>query len=737
MTPNTQNKLGTFGGVFTPSILTILGVIMFMRAGYVVGEAGIINALFILIIAKTITALTGLSISAVSTNTPVSGGGAYFLISRALGPEFGGAIGIALFFAQAISVPFYILGFTEALVRAFPETAGHFRTIALLTAIALFAISFKGAKLAIKTQYIIMFILGFSIFTFMGGALTHFSGNLFKTNFTSAYSTGNISFWVIFALYFPAVTGIMAGVNMSGDLQNPGKAIPRGTFAAVFTGFIVYGLQILIVGGAQTRMELVQSSFETMGQQALFGLGFMVTAGVFAATLSSGLGSFLGAPRVLQAVARDNVIPFLGIFRRGSLKGDEPHRALSLTLFLSVIIIIWAGNNPDGSAFNIIASIVTMFFLYTYGMINVAAFVESFAGNPSFRPRFKYYHWLPALCGGAACALTAFLIDPLAAVFAAVLIIIFYFFLRRRVLAVNFGDARWGFLYSRLRVNLLKLARTPLNPKNWRPSILVLTGNPEAHMTMSLYALWIGSETGLVTLGRVLTGDIIELANLRETAVEQLKRFIADNDFEALSTAVVSGNLDEGLSALIQGHAIGPLQPNVVFMGWASNEERSAPFVRHLITVNSLGMSLVLIKDKGLPEKTAKRRIDIWWRGKDNGSLMVIASHLLTQNYEWSDTQIRLLRMIQNEEGREPATRALREMVEAARINADVQVIVSESPFTEVLHRHSSDAAVVFLGFMVPEENHSDKFQSQYEEMLSALPTTLLFCSSGEADLLA
>lgn len=735
MTLISQNKLSTFGGVFTPSILTILGVIMFMRAGYVIGEAGILQAFFILIIAKAITTLTTLSISAVSTNTPVSGGGAYFLISRALGPEFGGAIGIALFFAQAISVPFYILGFTEALVRAFPEAVNHFLSITLFTTIVLFTISFKGAKLAIKTQYLIMFILGVAIVAFMGGALTHFSGNLFKTNLYSAYGSGDISFWVIFALYFPAVTGIMAGVNMSGDLKDPGKAIPRGTFAAVLTGFLVYGLQIIIIGGAQTRTQLTRSSFETMGEQALFGLGFLVTAGVFAATLSSGLGSFLGAPRVLQAVARDKVIPFLGIFGRGSTKGDEPHRALALTLFVTVIVVLWAGNNPDGSAFNIIASVVTMFFLYTYGMINLAAFVESFAGNPSFRPRFKYYHWIPALCGGGACALTAFLIDSPAAILAAILIIIFYFSLRRRVLRVNFGDARWGFLYSRLRNNLLKLGKTPLNPKNWRPSVLVLTGNPEAHMTMSLYALWIGAERGLVTLGRVLTGDIIELANHRETAVEQLKHFIVDNDFEALSTAVVSKNLDEGLSALIQGHAIGPLQPNVVFMGWASDSERSAPFVRHLISANALGMSLVLIKDKGLPEKT--KRIDIWWRGKDNGSLMVIASHLLTLNFEWSNAQIRLLRMIRNEEGREPATQALRAMIEAARIKADVQVIVSESSFTEVLHRHSADAAVVFLGFMVPEENDSDRFQSQYEEMLSGLPTTLMFCSSGKADLLA
>ncbi len=734
---NNHNKLGTFGGVFTPSILTILGVIMFMRAGYVIGEGGIWDALFILLIAKSITTLTGLSISAVSTNTPVSGGGAYFLISRALGPEFGGAIGIALFLAQAISVPFYLLGFTEALARAFPGASDNFMNIAIATTVILFIISFAGAKVAIKTQFIILTILGISILVFLGGALTHFRLDIFTSNLNPGYSSGNISFWGLFAIYFPAATGIMAGVNMSGDLKDPGRSIPLGTFAAIFTGLLIYGLQIFILGGAQTRTQLVHTSFEILGEQALFGLGFLVTAGVFAATLSSGLGSFLGAPRVLQAVARDNVIPFLGTFGRGSKKGDEPHRALVFTLLISIIIIIWAGNNPDGSAFNVIASIVTMFFLYTYGMINLAAFIESFAGNPSFRPRFRYYHWISALCGGCVCIFTAFLIDSWAAAMAAVLIMVFYYFLRRRVLRVNFGDARWGFIYSRLRSNLMKLAKMPVNPKNWRPSILVLTGDPEDYMTMIMYALWSGAERGLVTLGRVLTGDLLDLAKRREAAIEQLKRFVVKNDFEALTTVVVSQNVDEGLTALIQGQAVGPLHPNLVFMGWASDESRSAPFVRHLNSVYSLGRSLVLVKDEGLPENEMTRRIDIWWRGRDNGSLMVLVSHLLIMNYEWSHAKIRLLRVIQNEEGREPATRALEELIEAARIDADAQIVVSDAPVKDVLHRHSSDASVVFLGFAMPEEDEAALFQSRYEEMLSELPTTLLFCSSGEADILA
>jgi len=731
-----RNRLGAFGGVFTPSILTILGVIMFMRAGYVIGEAGIFQALLILLLAKSITTLTALSISAVSTNTPVAGGGAYFLISRALGPEFGGAIGLALFCAQAISVPFYILGFTEALVRTFPELSVYFRVIALTTTAALFGISYVGAKWAIKTQYLIMAILGLSVAAFLGGAVVHFQPATFTQNWSHGPDGSSISFWAVFAIYFPAVTGIMAGVNMSGDLKDPKRAIPLGTLAAVGVGFLVYAAQIILCGGAQSRPQLLEASFETLRSQALFGAGFLVVAGVFAATISSAIGSFLGAPRVLQAVARDKVIPFLSPFARGSSRGDEPQRALMLTLLIAVAVIIWAGKDSQGGAFNVLATVVTMFFLYTYGMVNLAAFVESFAGNPSFRPRFKYYHWASALCGAAACAVTAFLIDPLAAVLAAVVVAVLYTVLRRTVLQVRFGDARYGFLYTRLRDNLLKLSSLKATPKNWRPTILVLTGDVESRLTIAWYALWIGEERGLVTLARVLIGDLVEIGKFRETAIVQLQRFLEENDFDALPEVVVSRDLDEGLSALLQGHAAGPLRPNVLLMGWSSDPERAVYFAHHLSSARLLGMSLILVNDKGLPQEADERRIDIWWRGRENGFLMVLIAHLMTLNWEWSKARIRLLRLISEEAGREPAAMALRTLVEAARVDAEVNILVSEAPFIEVLHRHSQDASVVLLGFNVPEEKEAEGFQEYFEGVLSRLPTTLLVCSSGEVDLL-
>jgi amino acid transporter len=734
-----SNELGTFGGVFTPSILTILGVIMFMRAGFVIGQAGIMQALLILLLAKSITTMTSLSIAAVSTNTPVAGGGAYFLISRALGPEFGGAIGLALFFAQAVSVPFYTLGFTESLVRSFPEMIPHFRTIALLTAGALFLIAYVGARWAIKAQYVIMTILGLSVFAFMIGAALHFEKQTFIENWRSAYAGPGMSFWAVFAIYFPAVTGIMAGVNMSGDLKDPGYSIPWGTLAAVGVGLLIYGVQIILCGGAQSRMQLLGSSFETLRSQAMFGAGFLVVAGVFAATISSAIGSFLGAPRVLQAVARDHVIPQMRAFARGSAGRDEPRRALWLTLGITLIIIVWAGGDSGGGAFNILASIVTMFFLYTYGMVNLAAFVESSSGNPSFRPRFKYYHWLPALVGAIACGGTASLIDPEAAAAAAVLVILFYVYLRRRVLRVSFGDARWGFAYTRLRNNLLRLSKMPIHPKNWRPTILVLTGNPGERPTLATYGLWIGAERGLVTLARVLVGNPDEIGRLRKPATEQLVAFVNEGGFKALTSVVVSENLDAGLTVLLEGNPLGPLRPNTVLMGWSSDPDRASSFVHHLNTVRRLGMSVILVHDKGLPKKSFERRIDVWWRGQENGSLMVLTAHLLTLNWGWSRAKVRLLRLIQDEAGRQPSKEALQGLVNSARVEAEVDIIVSEDSLPKVIERHSADATVVLLGFKVPEERDEEayRFQMHFERILPGLPTVLLVSSSGAADVFA
>ena len=732
------NQFSTFAGVFTPSILTILGAIMFLRAGYVVGEAGILNAILILCAAEVISLLTAISMSAIATNTPIAGGGAYFLISRALGPQFGGAIGLALFLAQALSVPFYVLAFTNSLVLRFASLAPWFLPIALGTATVLFIINLISSGAAIRIQYVVMTLLALAIASFLGGALVRFDPELFQANFGPAYSKPSIGFWIVFAIYFPAVTGILAGVNMSGDLKDPPRALVRGTMAAIVVGFLVYLFQMILCGGSQQRTDLLEKPFETLAENALWGTWFLVVGGVFAATISSAVGSYLGAPRVLQALARDRIFPILGVFGRGSKDKDEPRLGLALTLVLTFAVILLAGGGGSMAAFDIIAAIVAMFFLATYGMINLAAFVESFGANPSFRPRFRFYHWTTSLFGFIACLVVMILIDAVAAIVAILVVAGIYVFLSRRVFRSAFGDARRGFQYSLAVRALQKLRWMTPHAKNWRPTFLVLSGSTQRHLTLIQYAVWMEGGRGLVTAAQVISGDLEAFAARVESLRSAMETFLQNKELAVFPEVVIAEDVDEGIRTLAQSHSIGPLKPNTVLFGWPSGEERADVIFRHVWSIAALGKSVVIVVDKGLPpEQQRQRRIDIWWRGQKNGSLMTTLAHLLAQNWQWRNSQIRILRVIGDEAGRQSSRQAIRELVEATRIRAEPRVIVSADPFSKVFQSHSAKADVIFLGMQPASGETAEETYRRLTDLLSDMPTTILVHSSGEADVFA
>lgn len=728
----TKNQFGTFGGVFTPSILTILGVIMFMRSGYVTGQAGLGAAILILVVAKAITFLTGLSISAISTNTNVEGGGAYFLISRSLGPEFGGAIGLALFLAQALAVPFYVLGFVEALVTTVPASADYFLPIGLGVLSVLFLINLIGAGWAIKTQYVVLTILIVGVGSFLVGGVMDFDTEVARQNWSSAY-TGDANFWVIFAVFFPAVTGIDAGVNMSGDLKDPERSIPKGTLLAIGVGFLVYLLNIVVSGGSTPRQMLIDDPFGALMAQA-GPMGFAVVAGVFAATLSSAIGSLLGAPRILQALSRDKIFPGLGFFAKGTAEGDEPRRGLWLTFAAGVGILLVAGGGGGGAALNAVAAVLTMFFLFAYGMTNAAAFIEQFSKNPSFRPRFKWFHWSTGLVGGVGCVAAAVLINPVAAIVSLALVTGIYFFISRRRLQESFGDARRGFYYERVRTNLAHLREFAQHPKNWRPTALVLSGNPRTRLTLTRYGEWMGTGRGILTLVNVIEGDIHQKLDEREASRIELETYIKENDLEAYVEVIVAPSFAEGLGVLLQAQSIGPIKPNLVLAGWPGKPRDYGVFARQLRTTRALGMSQVILVDHGLPE--APERIDIWWRGHENGSLMALLAYLLKHNWEWSRTKIRLLKMLDEHEPKEQARVRLGTLIEAARMEAEY-LILPAGDFQATLHEHSSGADLVMLGFQPPGDEQAEAFHKTYSALVSDLPTTIIVCSTGDVDLLS
>ena len=373
-----ETGLGTFGGVFTPSILTILGVIMYLRFGWVVGNVGLIGTLIIVTIATSITFLTALSIASIATDQRVRIGGAYYMISRSLGIESGGAIGIPLFFALALSVALYTIGFAESIVSVFPNL--NFKWVGIVTTIAVAALALISAKAAIRAQYFIMFGIGLSLLSLIFGSPIEQS----SIEMWGAADRNSESFWVVFAVFFPAVTGIMAGVNMSGDLKEPAKSIPKGTFYAIGVGYVIYMLLPIILANRADAITLIE---DPLIMRKISYWGDAILIGVWGATLSSAVGSILGAPRVLQALARDGVLPrWLRWLGRGEGEDDTPRLGTILTLGIALIAVAMGD-------LNLIAPILTMFFLTTYGVLNIAAGTERLLGSPSFRPKFKV-HWI-------------------------------------------------------------------------------------------------------------------------------------------------------------------------------------------------------------------------------------------------------------------------------------------------------------------------------------------------------
>ncbi|HMA66521.1 MAG TPA: amino acid permease, partial [Desulfosalsimonadaceae bacterium] len=426
--PAAEGTLGTFAGVFTPSVLTILGIILFLRLGYVVGQAGLGRALGIIVLANAISVLTSVSLAAVATNMRVKGGGDYYLISRTLGLEFGGAIGIVLFLAQSVSIAFYSIGFGEVLAALVPfSMPGLSQIIAAVAVLLLFVFAWMGADWAARFQFIVMAILAAAIVSFfVGGALRWDTARL-AANFSAPADAQ--PFWVVFAIFFPAVTGFTQGVSMSGDLKNPGKSLPNGTFAAVGVSIAVYFVAAVFFAAALPA-DILATDYNAMKRVA--AIDALVLAGVIAATLSSGMASFMGAPRILQSLAADRIFPFLLPFARGAGEMNNPRRGVLLSGGIALFTIA-LGN------LNLIAPIVSMFFLISYGLLNYATYFEARAASPSFRPTFRFYDRRASLVGCLACLGVMLAIDVTAGIVALALLLAVFQYVKRTA-----GPARWA-----------------------------------------------------------------------------------------------------------------------------------------------------------------------------------------------------------------------------------------------------------------------------------------------------
>lgn len=737
-------RFGTFGGVFTPCVLTILGVIMFMRSGTVVGQSGIWKGLAILAMAKAITTLTTLSLSAIATNTEVKTGGVYYMISRTLGPDFGGAIGLTLFVSQAISIAFYVIGFSEALFGLIsPEGTDLAITMATykipqitssLVIVGLFMLTFKGADVAIKAQYGILVVLILSVLAFLIGGIMSFDSEVFSNASGSRAGTSELpsmGFWVVFAIFFPAATGITAGANMSGDLKDPSIAIPKGTLMAIGFTSAVYLAQLVLLAGYADQEQLAADPLGTLTNMSL--VGPLVIAGVFAATLSSALGSFLGAPRILQAMGQDGLLKPLEYFGVGHGPDDEPRRATILSLLIA-IPIVWAGG------LNAIAQVISMFFLIAYGMINLSAFVEGRSGNPSFRPKFKLFGWPAGLAGAIGCVIAMVKIDETYALASMTIAALTYYFLKGRAKG-DWGDAKRGYIFSRTRQNLLLLEQSPPDAKNWRPAIAVITDDCERDRAAIGCASWLENERGILSILelRPHPGEIHERQAHRSERLAKVKQLLHTRGIVAFADSVIVPDVSDSLEVVLQAYSIGSLRPNTVLLPVPppAQTERRSELVDMMATVAAFNMNVVIYKGARIDENAPKRRIDLWWHGQQNGALMALFAYLTTENTAWKDAKVRMLRVVRSAEEHQTADKELSELIATARLSMEIQVILNEEPISDIIAEYSTSADMVILGLAERDLWDFNSFLTNWDPLLAKLPPTILVRSTGEADLMA
>ena len=714
--PSSPLKLGAFIGVFAPSILTILGVIMFLRTGWVVGNAGLGGAIVIVAFANLITLLTALSMSAMATNMKVGVGGAYYIISRSLGLEVGGAIGIPLYLSQVLSVTLYAYGLAEAIRNTLWAGLPVMPTAAVIV-VFVTLVADKSTELALKLQLPLMgFIFAAILSLFLGAS---WGGGL-QVPVVGGFEDGG--FWATFAIFFPAVTGILAGVSLSGDLADPGKAIPWGTLGAVVVGFVVYLLVPVALGSSLDATTLRDPEVLPWNEIAI--LPILVVPGMFGAILSSAFGSILGAPRTLQALANDRLMP--STLGRVDDTSGEPMLALRISGGVALVAVLLGDLNA-------VAEWVTIFFLTTYGALNLVAGLESLVRDPSFRPRIKVPWWASFL-GAAGCLFAMFLINPLALTVAIVLEIGLFWILRQRSLRTTWGTVRGGLLMAAARFLLLRLRESGVDSRNWRPHILVFSSDVVADVSRVRLAALFSQGRGIVTVSTLVVGDIEDHEHAC-AGVHAAQQILDDEGILAFCEVEAVPDLHAGVVTVAQANGFAGLASNTVMLGWPDGRpERLAQLLGITRRLDTLGKSVLISRPAPQLTRTKDPRIIVWWKGRQhNGDLMLLLAHLLCSAEGWRSARVVLKSVAEDAAAAKELRHEFADMLEDVRIDAHVDVVVRPEgePFTQVIRRHSQQADLVFLGMGVAEPGSEADYAETMAALAEGLPSTVFVRNGG------
>jgi hypothetical protein len=541
---------------------------------------------------------------------------------------------------------------------------------------------------------------------------------------------------VLFALFFPAVTGFTQGVSMSGDLRDPAKSLPLGTFAAVGLSLVVYVGCAVLMAGALPGSELI-AGYDSMNR--ISAVPLLISVGVFAATLSSALASFLGAPRILQALASDRLFGVLQPFAKGEGATGNPRRAVLLCF------VIAAGTVAVGDL-NVVAPVVSMFFLISYGLLNYATYFEASSASPSFRPRFRWYHPRISLLGCIACAGTMIAIDPTAGAIAIVVMFAIFQYLRRVGGRARWADASRSALFQRIRSSLFEMGDTAAHDRDWRPVTLVFSEDAARRERIVRLASWLEGGSGITTAVQAIEGEgPIVRAACRE-AEKALRAELSAHDLEAFAHVVAVRDLKEGFSVLLQSAGLGPIRPNIALFNWFDREETAedAPamrsfglFVRSALN-HGCSVGVLAARSEAIERLAAQsedeRVIDIWWRdGNASSKLALLLAYLMSRRAPWEGAWLRVLAPRAPDVSDEEQLAALEAELEAVRIRAEPVVVADASWAT--IAAESAGTALAFVTFRVRPEGLCDADGAVLPGSLEGLPPMVLVQAERDIDL--
>ncbi|GMT10099.1 hypothetical protein PFISCL1PPCAC_1396, partial [Pristionchus fissidentatus] len=672
--PASQNgrvKFGWFKGVFVRCLLNIFGVMLYMRISWVTGQAGVVLGCGIVLLASLTTVITTLSTCAICTNGDVKGGGAYFLISRTLGPEFGGSIGLIFCVANAVGAAMYVVGFAETvrdILKAYDllpfDEMNTIRLVGIVTCLIILVVVFIGPEFESKMQMGLLVILAVSIVNYFIGTfippneesikigMTGYSWQTLKSNLLPRWR--DESFFSVFAVYFPAATGIMAGANISGDLADPQAAIPLGTLLAIAVTTVIYLLVVISTGSIavadsdgitaalfnETTGSFITPScydeidptkstceyglinyFQIVETASLWGP--LIIAGIFAATLSSALASLVSAPKVFQAVCKDKLFPRIDYFAKGYGGNEEPRRAYVLAGGIALVMVLIGDLNA-------IAPIISNFFLASYALINYACFDQSFSESPGFRPSFKYYNMWVSAAGAALCFIVMFIISWQTALLTFVFFAMIFIYLLYKKPDVNWGSSTQAHSYKNALASMVKLANTEEHVKTYRPQILVLSGNPAARPSLVDFVYNITKGSSLMICGYVVPyAPSDRVYSVCRKLDRQLNEWLQRRKIKSFYGSVANPSVRAGVQSLLQITGLGRLRPNIVIIGFKTNWCDGGPSEARMKEINDyfgviqdsfengMGVGVLRNESSGLDYSEAMKRYNMR-EGGDN-----------------------------------------------------------------------------------------------------------------------